>query len=106
MEKVQMTISEGLILGYESAQRAAAGAGDDWKQAAYDAFCDFAALGQEFMTEDVRKANPHLDRLSEKRAWGVIAMKAARAGVVVKVGIRSANDPKVHGSLNGVWKRA
>jgi hypothetical protein len=40
----------------------------------------------------------------DKRAWGAVMLRAARAGVIAKVGWTTANDPKVHCNPVSLWQ--
>lgn len=71
---------------YEIAAMCADNAGEEWKKEAYDRFVSFAGQGKAFLTEDVREANPDMPQPHDLRAWGHIAAKARREGIVKVVG--------------------
>jgi hypothetical protein len=70
----------------EKAEAAASHAGDAWKVSAYDALVAHAKLHPTFIVEDVRVSNPQLSAPSA-RAWGAIALRAKRNGVIRKCGM-------------------
>lgn len=97
--------SPGLLLGYEGAKIAAAHAGEAWRDEAFDAFARYAARGVPFTTEEVR-TNATLSDPPDKRAWGQIALRAARAGIVERVGVTRAKSKSVHGMWVTQWRLA
>jgi hypothetical protein len=95
-----------LELGHKAAELAASNAEyqlHGWKDRAYDAFTTMVARGLPFTTEDVRVANPDIPTPSDQRAWGQVALRAKRAGLVKSVGIAIGN---VHGRYLTQWKAA
>lgn len=59
----------------------------------------------EFMGEDIRKYSEAngLPEPPSKRAWGAIMVKAAKAGLITKVGTRSVKNPKAHMANATLW---
>lgn len=94
----------GLELGHAAAERAADHAGEAWKEKAYAAFQAHARGHARFTTEDVRQASPTVGDPPDKRAWGQVAMRARKAGIVRSAGWVSAKDPKVHGNAVTLWE--
>ena len=90
----------GMQRALAHAERVAPG----WQAEALARFKKYALTHREFLTEDVREANPDLPEAPDRRAWGGIVVSAIRAGVVKKIGYREARDPKVHGSINTLWQ--
>jgi hypothetical protein len=79
-------------------ENAAAGAGLSWIEKAYEAFVAHAKRHEQFLTEDVRmtaEANG-LRKPADRRAWGAVAQRAARAGVVKQLGYVSATTGHKH----------
>lgn len=77
----------------------------DWSEKAYHFFKWFITqhIG-EFMVEDVRRAArsfvpepPHL------RAWGSVVVRAVKAGLIKRKGIRSVKNAKAHKANASVW---
>jgi hypothetical protein len=95
----------GLELGHEAAERAADAAGEAWKEAAFEAFCEYAVKHGSCTTEDVRSAHPDLATPPSgvRRAWGQVALRAKREGLVRAGGWVSARDPLVHGNAVTLW---
>jgi hypothetical protein len=92
----------GLELGHAKAQQAADHAGEEWKDLAYSAFTAFAQENRLFTTEDVRKANLDLPLPPDGRAWGQVALRASRAGIVKSVGTRRVESS--HGMFKTLWE--
>lgn len=82
----------------------------NWGDVAYEALRVFAAgkraSGQPFTSEDVRSSiaaagvpvPPHL------RAWGSVFQRAARAGMIEKVGIVESRAAHCHCAFVAAWK--
>lgn len=77
-----------------------------WPERAYRHFVAYARAHGQFLTEAARNAAEcaGLAPPPDKRAWGGVASRAARAGVVVRTGYAPASDPKVHCSIATVWR--
>jgi len=60
---------------------------------------------QTFRSEDIRKfaEREGLPIPPDKRAWGSIMTKAAKAGKIKKLGWTTASDPKVHKNPVSLW---
>jgi hypothetical protein len=102
-EERSKLISEGVRLGHEGADRAADAAGELWKAEALEAFIRHARSHQSFTTEDVRLANPDLRCNADLRAWGHIATRAKKDGVVKHAGYARSISANVHSSVNTLW---
>lgn len=82
----------------------------DWGHVAYEALRLYAAgkrgSAATFTSEDVRGSiaaagvpePPHL------RAWGSVFQRAARAGIIVKVGVVESRAPHCHCAYVAAWK--
>jgi hypothetical protein len=77
-----------------------------WSDRAYRLFVEFARSHRQFMTEAARQAAEEAGFAlpPDKRAWGAVAMKAAKAGVVTSLGYTEASDPKVHCNPATLWR--
>lgn len=84
-------------------ERAADHAGDEWKKLAAEAFRQYARTHAEFRTEQVRDANPDIPEPPDKRAWGSIAVAAAKAGLVRSGGTVKAHSRTVHRMSVTLW---
>lgn len=89
--------------GVMKAELCADKAGEEWKDAAFQAFVEYAKRGVLFTTEDVREANPQIVA-HDDRAWGFIARRAARAGVIKSAGQRRVKSS--HGMFKTLWAAA
>lgn len=94
----------GLQIGHAMAKIAADHAGDEWKEAAYACFKEFARMNYEFTTEQVREASMHLPPPPDKRAWGFIARKALKENIVTSAGPVRAESKTVHGMYVTLWR--
>jgi hypothetical protein len=98
-------MTSGIVLGIQGAERAAANAGTEWKERAFEAFARYASGSESaFLMEDVRAANPSLPAPPDLRAWGQVARRASKAGLVKWGGYTKATDPKVHGNPVSFWE--
>jgi len=95
--------------GHAAAKAAAARADreiDDWTQKAVALFATFAKITPSpFLTEEARQyAESHgLSSPPDGRAWGHVAKKCQRAGVVTSAGFGAAKSS--NGSPKVLWKR-
>lgn len=75
-----------------------------WSDTAYQFLLKFAATGNEFMAEDVRAASQGIvPPPPSMRAWGGIIRRAAKAGLITRIGYKSVINPKAHCALCSVW---
>jgi hypothetical protein len=95
--------------GHAAAQAAAARADreiDDWTQKAVALFAEYASQAFDpFLTEEARQyAESHgLSSPPDGRAWGHVAKKCQRAGVVTSAGFGAAKSS--NGSPKVLWKK-
>jgi len=95
--------------GHAAAKAAAARADreiDDWTQKAVALFAEYASqVFDPFLTEEARQyAESHgLSSPPDGRAWGHVAKKCQRAGVVTSAGFGAAKSS--NGSPKVLWKR-
>jgi hypothetical protein len=94
---------DGLTLGHAAAERAADHAGEEWKDRAYSAFTDYARDHKTFTTEDVRRASD-VGEPPDNRAWGAVALRAKRAGVVRHIDFARVKDPCCHSNVVSLWE--
>jgi len=78
----------------------------EWGEQAYGALRRFLAMlrPDEFTTEDVREWSDTIPEPPDRRAWGHVMMRAARAGEIRKVGYRAHRDPSRHKGVSTVWR--
>ena len=94
----------GLEIGHARAEDAADHAGDAWKEIAFAAFVEYAKDHRRFVTEDVRSANPDVGSPPDLRAWGHVALRAKREGIVQSAGVTRAKSLTVHGMHVTLWE--
>lgn len=94
----------GLEIGHAMAKVAADHAGESWKEVAFESFLQFARMNFEFTTEQVRAASLHVPPPPDSRAWGHIAKKASKDGIVSAVGPVRAESRTVHGMYVTLWR--
>lgn len=97
-------LNKGLELGRAMAEVAGKNAGDEWKEMAYREFKNFASKQNLFTTEQVRKSIPFFPAPPDNRAWGQVALRAKREGLVEGHGWVRANSLEVHGRLITLWR--
>jgi hypothetical protein len=77
-----------------------------WRQRAYDALVAYASRHRDgFTIEQVRQSlGAELELPPSLRAWGAIALRAQREGIIERAGFTEATDPKVHLNLVTLWR--
>jgi len=78
----------------------------DWAEQAYEAIKQLAKRGTEFTSEDVLAITGLPSGgvgINKNNASGAIMNKAARAGIIRKVGYATAKRKESHGSIHAVW---
>lgn len=95
------------LLAEEGAERAANHAEreiDGWKEGAFELvriFCG-ANAGAEFTMADIRLANPGFPDAPDNRAWGHVALRAFREGLVAKAGYTRIQS--AHARVQTLWR--
>lgn len=82
----------GMARAVEHANRTQPG----WQDLALDAFRAYAVTHPSFTTEQVRTASTSVQQPPDKRAWGHVARRACKEGIVQKIGMVQAKSPTVH----------
>ena len=101
----QDTGHAGLLDGHAAAEVAAAHAGEVWGDAAFCEFVAWATTHPTFTTEDVRYApTSTVGEPPDRRAWGAVALRAARAGVVKGIGLVRTLHRQSHGRFVTQWE--
>lgn len=98
----QELAEDGIARAVEHADSIDAG----WSEMAYAKLEQYAFSHFEFMTEDVRKwaHSLGLEQAPSARAWGAVALRGAREGLIVKVGYRKTQNPLAHSTPATVWQ--
>ena len=94
---------EGMTAAAANAERDTEG----WNQMAVESFVRYVMdVKHPFMTEDVRCFAEALGMPEppDKRAWGAIAMKAKRAGLIVSLGYAPQQSVNAHKAPKTLWK--
>lgn len=105
--KKRRTAREARDVGVATVVTHARAKDPDWMRRAVAWVRVYAERHKELMCEDVRvfaatfgfKEPEGVD----KRVWGGVMPAAARAGIVDKIGLAYAKDPKVHMNPAGAW---
>ena len=92
----------GMQLSLDFADRAVS----NWSEDAYQLLCTYARSRSNFMVEEVRQfaKKSGLPDPPSLRAWGSIAARAAREGVITRVGFRQVSNPSAHCTPAAVWQ--
>lgn len=94
---------EGMNNAADHAERETEG----WKAMAFGSFVRYAAATKEpFMTEDVRWYAEALGvpEPPDNRAWGAVAMRVKKAGLIVSMGYAPQKAVNAHKAPKTVWK--
>jgi hypothetical protein len=78
----------------------------DWAEQAFEVIKQLAKRGTEFTSEDVLAMTGLPSGgvgINKNNASGAIMNKAARAGIIRKVGYATAKRKESHGSVQAVW---
>ncbi len=76
-----------------------------WSVQAFGFLLIFIKSNDTFMCEDVRlKANSIVPWPPSQRAWGGIIRRAAKAGLIKRIGFQNVKNVKAHCTPASVWK--
>jgi hypothetical protein len=77
-----------------------------WNDTALNYVRVFALCHGEFQTEDVREyaEDCGFDPPPDKRAWGSVALRAKRAGIIERVGYISTSRGPSHACPRAIWR--
>ncbi len=77
-----------------------------WGERAFRFVKAFATMNLRITSEGARKYAERcgLPFPPDKRAWGAVMIRAARAGLIAKIGYTTALDPKVHCNPVTLWE--
>lgn len=76
-----------------------------WSTRAYDKLFEYAWLGNDFMTEDVRlwAEETGLDMPPDNRSWGAVINRAVRENLIERVGY--GNSKTGHMRPMPIWRK-
>lgn len=103
-----MSTAQGWKEAVKGAQRAANAAGASWQDEAYYATLLYITKysgGEKFTMEDVRQVMPVSDP-PDNRAWGAIALRAYRDGLIKKAGYAKSKIKSNHAGPRSAWRPA
>ena len=91
--------------GMARAQAHADAVVQNWSDRAFAYLCEFARTNRTLTAEAVRRhaEASGLPRPPDRRAWGGIIGRGAKAGIIRKGGETVAQDPRVHMNPIRVW---
>ncbi len=96
--------------GIQQAAEHAEEVNPNWGDRAFEVLRMYAAAkrssGATFTSEDVRNSilGAHLPQPPHLRAWGSVCQRAARAGLIAKVGIVESRAAHCHCAHVAAWK--
>ena len=91
----------GISKALESAEKKSPG----WNDTAFLALKDFVRRRRTpFLIEEVREWAREVPNPPSKRAWGAVAVRAARAGIIEKAGFMLTTSPKSHRTPATLWQ--
>lgn len=92
-------------IGIKKAEDHANSVHESWSDKAYEFLRQYIRHDAEFMTEQIREASEGIvPEPPSKRAWGSIVLKAARAGLIKKIGYKSVSNPKANATPATLWR--
>ena len=101
-------INNGAELRYKGIKKALDNANnthDKWSDKAYDFLLKYIKYQNQFMTEDVRVASEKaIPKPPSNRAWGSVILKAAKSGLINRVGFANVKNAKAHKTPASVWR--
>lgn len=76
-----------------------------WSDQAYNYLLDYARSHEEFMIEEVRESSKGIIPVPPNtRAWGGVAVRASKSGVIERKGFRTVKNAKAHCTPATLWK--
>lgn len=90
----------------EASDHAEAKTDQEWSAKAFKFLNEYIKTVGRFMAEDLRRAST--DQVPEPpslRAWGHIVGKAARVGLITRIGYEKVKNRKAHATPAAVWQR-
>lgn len=100
-EAAKIARDEGIQKAIDSANREV----KNWSDVAYGYLLGYIRNHNEFMIEDIRVSSEGLvPEPPSKRAWGGIAVKAAKNGFIKRKGFQSVKNVKAHKTPATLWE--
>lgn len=111
---VQKLLDLGEAGAVEGMVRAANAAGEAWKNRAFELAAEFfvevaPALEGPFEILSARGYAEGVGQLPpppDARAWGYVARRLKKAGIIVAAGVGRSSDPKQHRGFTTLWMPA
>ena len=108
-KQLTFDLDAGRRLRDEGAQRASDHADkvtENWSEKAWAFFTRFLRTNDDFLMEDVRAAAEGIvPDPPDKRAWGGIALRAAKSGLIYRSGYRPMKSKNCHANPKSVWRK-
>jgi len=99
------TIEKTMVKNNMSETKQSTKFNNEWSATAYSFLLSYMIDKTSFMIEDVRNASAgFIAEPLSKRAWGGIAVRAARAGIIKGMGHENVKNPKAHKTPATIWK--
>jgi ribosomal protein L36 len=77
----------------------------EWSESAFNFLKDYLKTHNEFMLEDVRMSSQNIiPEPPSKRAWGAIAVRGAKVGLIRRKGYQNVINPKAHATPATLWE--
>ena len=103
----QLDLFEGMQLrdlGIKQSESHANEVEQNWSEKAYSFLVNFCRSHRVFMAEDIRDSSIGIvPEPPSQRAWGAIFVKAAKSGLIKRVGYGQVKNPKAHCTPAAIW---
>lgn len=77
----------------------------NWSYHAYQFLLEYTKANKQFMAEDVRNASIGIiETPPSSRAWGGILVKAAKSGLIKRIGFKNVKNAKAHCTPATLWE--
>jgi len=97
----QIARDKGIAQSLDSAN----GAVKNWSDIAYGFLLGYADSHKVFMIEELRNASVgFVPEPPSKRAWGGIAVRASKTGIIERIGFQNVKNAKAHCTPATLWK--
>jgi len=90
--------------GIEQALNHANETAERWSEIAYDFLKRYMLDNPVFMAENVREAAANIvPEPPSKRAWGGVLVRAAKEGLIIRMGFRNVKNARAHCTPATLW---
>jgi hypothetical protein len=90
--------------GIEQAEKHANQVHDSWSDKAFEFLKSFIVNHKKFLAEDVRYYSAGvIPEPPSQRAWGAVIVRAAKQGLIRRVGYEQVKNAKAHRANASVW---